>query len=860
MKRTLIPIAALAILLVALASVALVSAAPPVALRTAQTPSDLEGTRWILVSHQNKAGELTDALPDAPATAEFAAGRVAGSASCNNYTASFEVNGENLKIGQAASTMMMCDPDVMAQEMAFLTNLQATAQYAVDGGQLTLFDAKGAAVLVFNAEQPGSIVGSWVMSSYNNGRGGFQSALADVKVTAVFAEDGTLSGNAGCNTYSGSYTVDGDKIDIGPLLSTMKACADDIMAQEAAFLKALEASTVFAIQANEMVLRDDKGAAQVGFLADEAQAAASALDGTAWQMTGYNNGRGGVQGALADVKVTAIFAEDRVAGNAGCNNYSASFEEDGNKIVIGQAISTMMACEQKIMQQETAYLKALSAAATFEITGSELILRDAKGAVQVRYTEIAMPAQAEQAPATATPVPAATDAPSTAPAATAAPADAATAESEPVNLTPRKVAGLYLTLKPMADGPMQTIALQLNDDGKAEFRREAGEDKAPIVETGTWVDNGDGTVTVTLTDADGKTLATPQTLKFQRNDTYLTLVDYDKSIWGEEGLKLNRAADVARKARSALVTLDLTAGFVLDPTFISVNGGGEVDASLLSPDCKGYINRQPVATVKYGGSAPQVRTFFYSDGDPTLVVLTPDNKLLCNDNAGAQLLDPFIALDNPPAGEYKVWVGSAAKNQLIPGILVFTANTATDLGTFKVGDLIKRPSIPMVVPRPAAATPAPDAAGAAPQAAPMAKISKETLAASAPALQPGAGPLTKELTAEGNLPLFRLPEAQERGCGGLVTGLPLFAFKWSGQTENLRVSFAGDGDSTLMVIDMKDRAVLCNDDATEGDPNPAIDIENPAEGVYLVYVGRISPEKPVKGTLTVAEAPKGGTQ
>jgi hypothetical protein len=63
-----------------------------------------------------------------------------------------------------------------------------------------------------------------------------------------------------------------------------------------------------------------------------------------------------------------------------------------------------------------------------------------------------------------------------------------------------------------------------------------------------------------------------------------------------------------------------------------------------------------------------------------------------------------------------------------------------------------------------------------------------------------------------------------------------------------------------MIIDMNNRSVFCNDDATEGDPNPAIDIENPADGTYLVYVGRINPEKPVKGTLTVAEAPKGGTQ
>ena len=834
MKKSFIPVVALAILLVALTSVALVSAATPAATRAAQSPSDLEGARWLLVSYQDKAGALTDALPDAPATAEFAAGKVSGSASCNNYTASYEAQGESLTIGQTASTMMMCEQSIMAQETAFLTHLQAVAEYAIDGGQLTLFDDLGAPLLVFSAEQPATIVGSWTMTSYNNGKGGFQSGLAGVEVSAVFDAEGKLSGNAGCNTYSAAYTVDGDKIDIGPAITTRKACATDIMTQEAAYLKALEASTVFAIQGSELVLRDAKGAAQVGYVGATPAAAATTLDGTSWQMTAFNNGRGAVQSALTDVKVTALFADGRISGSAGCNNYSASYEEDGAAIKIGPAISTMMACEQKIMQQESAYLKALAAATTWEIKGSELTLRNADGAVQARYTEMAKPAE---------PVPA------------ASPAAPAPVTSAP----PAKIPGVYLTLRPAADAGVQTIVLGLAEGGKAEFTQEFGKE-TPIVGTGTWVENADGTITVTLTEQNGKTYATPQVMKFQRDGTFLTLVDYDKAQWGETGLRLNRAADVARKARSALATLDLSSGFVLDPTFISVNGGGEVDSSLLSPDCKGYINRQPVATVKYAGSAQQVRTFFYSDGDPTLLVLTPDGKVLCNDNAGPQLLDPFIALDNPVAGDYRVWVGSAAKNQLIPGVLVFTAKPSVDLGTFKIGELIKRPSIPMPAALPATA-PTVDAAAqaapqGAPQAAPLLKAARESVLASAAVLQPGFAPVAKELTAEGNIPLFRLPEAQEKGCGGLVTGLPLFAFKWTGQTENLRVSFAGDGDSTLMVIGGNKPAVLCNDDAKAGDPNPAIDIENPAEGTYLVYVGRINPEKPVKGTLTVAEAAK----
>ena len=823
MKKRLIPIAALAILVVVLASVALVSAAPSPATRVAQSPSDLEGVRWLLVSYQDKAGDLADALADAPATAEFAAGKVAGSAGCNNYTAAYEVKGDSMTIGQAASTMMMCPAPIMEQETAFLAHLQAVAQYAIDGGQLTLFDDLGAPLLVFNAEQPATLVGSWLMTAYNNGKGGFQSGLADVDVTAVFDAEGKLTGNAGCNTYSASYKVDGDKIDIGPAITTRMACAPDVMTQEAAYLKALEAATVFALQGNELVLRDDKGAAQVGYMADKAATTAPTLAGTSWKMTAYNNGRGGVQSALPDVEVTATFGEDgRISGNAGCNTYSAPFEVDGNKIKVGPGMSTMMACEDKINQQETAYLNALNKAATWEIKGTELVLRDAAGAVQVRYEALTV-AQAPEAPATTAPV--------------------------AVPETAGKIPGIYLTLRPAASAGVQTIVLALVDGGKAEFTQDFGKD-APVVETGTWVENADGTITVTLTDQGGKKLAKPQTMKFQRDGTYLTLVDYDKAMWGESGLKLNLAADVARKARSAMLTLDLSNGFALDPTFVSVNGGGEVDAGLLSAKCKGYINRQPVATVRYPGGAKQVRTFFYSDGDPTLLVLTPDGKVLCNDNASEQILDPFLALDNPIAGDYRIWVGSAAKNQLIPGVLVFSANESVDLGSFQLGSLIKRPSIPQTT-----AAPSEPAA-----ASPQLKAFRDKLVQNAPSLRPGFKPVTVEVTAEGIIPLFRLPEAQNKGCGGLVTGAPSYAFKWSGETPNLNVSFEGDGDSTLMVVGVGNKLVLCNDDAVQGNPNPAIDIENPQEDIYLVYVGRLNPEKPVTGTLTVTEAAKGVTQ
>ena len=318
-------------------------------------------------------------------------------------------------------------------------------------------------------------------------------------------------------------------------------------------------------------------------------------------------------------------------------------------------------------------------------------------------------------------------------------------------------------------------------------------------------------------------------------------MEYDKAIFGAEGLKLNLAADVARKVGPALMTLDLAAGFPLDPTFMSLNGGGEVDASLLGPDCKGFINRNPVATVNWTGAAEMLRAFFYSDSDSTLVVLTPDGKLVCNDNANEQLLDPVLDIKNPVPGKYRIWVGSAANRQRIPGILVLTAKPEINLDTFELAKLVRRPTIPVKLAKPAPGV-----------AADAVKKDIEAAAKTAPVLKPGAS-LKADVTAEGDIPLFQFPLTKT--CAGLVAAKPSYVFKVVGQLPQVNVYFEGDADSTLLVVGNDLKTVECNDDAEPGkNINPQVKLTNPAEGTYAVFVGRLDPSKPVKGTLTISAA------
>ena len=75
------------------------------------------------------------------------------------------------------------------------------------------------------------------------------------------------------------------------------------------------------------------------------------------------------------------FGEDgRLAGLGGCNNYSASYEQEADKLSFGASISTRMACAPALMDQESRFFRLLEKVERFEFdsTGA-LILHGSDG-------------------------------------------------------------------------------------------------------------------------------------------------------------------------------------------------------------------------------------------------------------------------------------------------------------------------------------------------------------------------------------------------------------------------------------------------------------------------------------------------
>jgi heat shock protein HslJ len=230
----------------------------------ASPASDLTGKVWALT-------ELKGTPPAAGVgiSAQFTSdGKVSGSAGCNRYSGTYTVSGNSITFSSPmATTMMMCDEAVMEQENAYLKALAEAKTYEVKGDQLTLTGTDKTSLAIYKAQSQDLAGTSWEPTGYNNGKQAVTGMLTGTTLTADFGKDGTLSGNSGCNTYSGEYKVNGDQITIGTLASTMMACSEPegVMEQEAQYLAALQSAATYQIEGNVLQMRTKDDALAVIF-------------------------------------------------------------------------------------------------------------------------------------------------------------------------------------------------------------------------------------------------------------------------------------------------------------------------------------------------------------------------------------------------------------------------------------------------------------------------------------------------------------------------------------------------------------------------------------------------------------------
>ena len=107
-----------------------------------------------------------------------------------------------------------------------------------------------------------SIQGEWKLISHGSGSNQIP-AVADVGASIEFDSEGRMSGNVGCNNFGGKYTVDGDTIKFGAIMSTEMFCEGPVGGQESAVLSVLQESTTFMLDGNMMTITSANGDASI---------------------------------------------------------------------------------------------------------------------------------------------------------------------------------------------------------------------------------------------------------------------------------------------------------------------------------------------------------------------------------------------------------------------------------------------------------------------------------------------------------------------------------------------------------------------------------------------------------------------
>lgn len=204
--------------------------------------------------------------------------------------------------------------------------------------------------------------GYWVLKTLNgeDAKSHFAGALPTLHFNF---DEGTVSGTGGCNRYTGAYTYKDGVFSAPNLVSTRMLCAEDNA--EGQFLLelsglnnilSLENGLLTITKDKKIIMQFEKGETPAGSF----NANAETLQGE-WKLKVIDGADAASLYTTDPGKVPTLnfnFAENRIAGNSGCNNYNAPFAlaEDG-RLVVTNPVSTMMACPN--MEGETRFIQAI---------------------------------------------------------------------------------------------------------------------------------------------------------------------------------------------------------------------------------------------------------------------------------------------------------------------------------------------------------------------------------------------------------------------------------------------------------------------------------------------------------------------
>jgi heat shock protein HslJ len=342
----------------------------------------LLGTGWVLGSLVGPDGEIAIPPASAPLLSFSEDGSLSGSGGCNRLMSGFTIEGNTISINEFASSMMYCD-GLMDLEDRFTAGLEQVSRYEIVGDRLVLSDDAYTNVLTFFAADFMLSETQWQLQLLNG-----ESIPEDLLVTLTLSSDdnhreGIVFGSTGCNRFSGTYTMDGDRVNINVLVVTVIMC-DFGMETETAFLAALQDPMTYQIEFNRLVLVSETNA--LVFLGQKPSLAGL------WRAITLGDPQNPVEMTFDQTILAEFIIEDGantglISGMTPCQDYAARYFVDRDNITIRlQEINQFSQCLDG-SELDTQFFDALQKTKTYDFHRRGLILRDAEGNQVLEFTQ-----------------------------------------------------------------------------------------------------------------------------------------------------------------------------------------------------------------------------------------------------------------------------------------------------------------------------------------------------------------------------------------------------------------------------------------------------------------------------------------
>lgn len=236
------------------------AAAPDEAVAQPAPAGDPLSTVWRWTSFTSAGGDATAVdEPDAYQLVLLDDGTYAFRADCNNGAGDYELDGDNLILGPAATTLALCGEDSLSD--AFVTGLSRAGTLGFDevgnlvltlddGTTMTFADGgpfTGAVADLAAQSEPAADPLAGTTWRWTHFRDAKQDFTVSGDYTIAFNADGTTAVVADCNTGSGTYEVFGGAgLTISIRAVTAAACPPGSLGQ--AFLENLNFAGLFAVE------------------------------------------------------------------------------------------------------------------------------------------------------------------------------------------------------------------------------------------------------------------------------------------------------------------------------------------------------------------------------------------------------------------------------------------------------------------------------------------------------------------------------------------------------------------------------------------------------------------------------------